>query len=106
ALRYAVPIFLLVIFIASLVLAPRSSFYALLALLQAGFYLAALVSWALERRGVRVRLLAIPQYFVIANLASLLALYQFLRGERYARWEPIREPALAMKVSEAQGRKG
>jgi len=108
ALRYAVPIFLLVIFIASLVLAPRSSFYALVALLQVSFYLAALVSWALERRGVRVRLLAIPQYFVIANLASLLALYQFLRGERYARWEPIREPAaepaLTMKISEAQGK--
>ncbi|MFN2481543.1 MAG: hypothetical protein ABR554_08750, partial [Pyrinomonadaceae bacterium] len=52
-----------------------------------------LASWALERSGVHVRLLALPQYFVLANLASLIALYKFLGGERYARWEPIREPA-------------
>jgi multidrug efflux pump subunit AcrB len=40
--------------------------------------------------GVRSRLLALPHYFVLANLASLIALFKFLRGERYARWEPIR----------------
>jgi hypothetical protein len=40
-----------------------------------------------------VRLLALPHYFVLANLAAVLALFKFLRGERYARWEPIREPA-------------
>jgi hypothetical protein len=32
-----------------------------------------------------------PLYFVLANLASLIGFYKFLRGERYARWEPIRE---------------
>jgi hypothetical protein len=35
--------------------------------------------------------LAIPQYFVLTNAASLVGFYKFLRGERYARWEPIRE---------------
>jgi hypothetical protein len=44
----------------------------------------------LDRVGFRSRLLAFPQYFILANLASLIACYQFLRGERYARWEPIR----------------
>jgi hypothetical protein len=34
--------------------------------------------------------LALPHYFVLANLASVIAMFQFLRGERYARWEPIR----------------
>jgi len=33
-----------------------------------------------------------PQYFVLANWAALVAFYKFVRGERYARWEPIREP--------------
>ena len=36
-------------------------------------------------------MLALPQYFVLANLASLIAFYQFLRGERYTHWDPNRE---------------
>ena len=35
--------------------------------------------------------LALPQYFVITNLASLIAFVKFLAGERYTRWEPSRE---------------
>ena len=40
-----------------------------------------------------MRLLALPHYFVLANAAVVLAFYKFLRGERYARWEPVREGA-------------
>jgi hypothetical protein len=47
----------------------------------------------LQAFGVHNRLLALPQYFVLANLASVLGFYKFVRGERYASWEPIREPA-------------
>jgi cellulose synthase/poly-beta-1,6-N-acetylglucosamine synthase-like glycosyltransferase len=98
-LRYLVPIFLLIIFFSSLALAPRSLFYALAALAQLSFYALAGLSRLLERGGGRRnRLLALPQYFVLANLASLVAFYKFLSGERYARWEPIREPANAAAV--------
>ena len=31
--------------------------------------------------------------FVLTNLASLIACYKFLSGERYVRWEPIRAGA-------------
>ena len=48
------------------------------------------MSWLLENLGVRSRVLALPHYFVLANVASVIAMFQFLRGERYARWEPIR----------------
>lgn len=99
-LRYLVPVFLILIFVSSLVLAPRALFFAAVLAAQACFYAAALLSWALERAGVRVGVLALPQYFVLANLAALLAFYQFLRGERYARWEPIREPAIAAEGRE------
>ncbi len=91
-LRYAVPFFLALVLLSSAVLAPGSVFFALLAAGQALFYLAALAGWLLERRGRRVRLLALPHYFVLANLAAVIAFYKFARGERYARWEPIREP--------------
>jgi cellulose synthase/poly-beta-1,6-N-acetylglucosamine synthase-like glycosyltransferase len=91
-MRYLVPFFLIALFVSSAMLAPRSLFYALAFAAQAGGYLSAAVAWLLERvGGVQHRLLALPQYFVLANLASLLAWYQFLRGERYAHWEPIRE---------------
>jgi cellulose synthase/poly-beta-1,6-N-acetylglucosamine synthase-like glycosyltransferase len=91
-MRYAVPLFLAVVLASSLALARGSWFYALAALAQVGFYAAALAGWLVERLGLRVRLLALPQYFVLANLAAVLAFFKFLRGERYARWEPIREP--------------
>ncbi|MDT4954755.1 MAG: hypothetical protein QOJ02_2893 [Acidobacteriota bacterium] len=105
-LRYLVPVFLLIIFFSSLALAPRSLLYALVALAQICFYAAAFLSWLIESRGFkRNRLLALPQYFVLANLASLIAFYKFLSGERYARWEPIREPVNAMAQA-ATGKAG
>ena len=92
-LRYAVPLFLAGALLTSAALAARERFFAALLALQAGFYLAAAAGWLLERAGARVRLLALPHYFVLANAAIVLAFYKFLRGERYARWEPIREGA-------------
>jgi glycosyltransferase involved in cell wall biosynthesis len=100
-MRYLVPIFLLVLLAASAALAPRSSFYALVLIAQAVCYAAAAAGWLLERAGKGAGPLAFPQYFVLANLAALIAFYQFLRGERYARWEPIREPAAGSAVNTA-----
>jgi hypothetical protein len=93
-LRYFVPAFLLALFAASAALVPSSLFYGICLAAQLLFYALAALGWMLEKAGVRrLRLLALPQYFVLANVASVIACYKFLRGERYARWEPIREPA-------------
>lgn len=89
-LRYAVPALLVAIFAANVVLAAASQFFYGLLLVQAGFYALALAGWAFERAGIRLSLLAMPLYFVLANLASAAAFYQFLRGEKYVRWQPIR----------------
>jgi cellulose synthase/poly-beta-1,6-N-acetylglucosamine synthase-like glycosyltransferase len=89
-MRYLVPLFLIGILAASAFLAPRSPVYALALLAQSAFYGAALLAWLLERSGRHNRLLAVPQYFVLTNLASLIACYRFLSGERYVRWEPVR----------------
>lgn len=88
-MRYFVPFFLIAIFAASASLA-GSSIYRVFFSAQLVCYACALLAWMLDTLGVRSRLLAFPQYFVLANVASLLALYQFLRGNRYAHWEPIR----------------
>ena len=88
-MRYLVPFFLIAIFAASGALT-RSWSYRLVFTVQLICYGAAALAWLLERLGVRSRLLALPQYFVLANVASLIAMYKFFRGERYASWEPIR----------------
>jgi cellulose synthase/poly-beta-1,6-N-acetylglucosamine synthase-like glycosyltransferase len=90
-LRYAVPVFLLLLLGASAVLAFDSVFYAASLSLQLAFYAMALAGWVLEKSGIKSGFLTMPLYFVLANWAALIAFYKFLRGERYARWEPIRE---------------
>ncbi len=88
-MRYLVPFFLMAIFLSSGALAGSPAYRVFFLAQVAGYGFAAL-AWLLEKAGVRIRLLAIPQYFVLTNIASLLAMYQFARGERYAHWEPIR----------------
>jgi hypothetical protein len=93
-MRYIVPVFLILIFIASAFLAARNVFYGMVFFAQVAFYLAAIVSWVLEKAGLHFRLLALPQYFVITNLASLIAFVKFVSGETYTKWEPSREPVV------------
>jgi hypothetical protein len=89
-MRYMVPFFLIAVLASSAILATSSFAYRMLFALQGLGYACAAFSSLLEKVGVRSRVLALPHYFVLANLASMIALFQFLRGERYARWEPIR----------------
>ena len=90
-LRYAVPLILFVAYISCLPLAAVSVIYEIIFGVQTAFYFLGLVGWLLERSGRRVGVLAMPLYFLLANLASAVAFYKFLRGETYTRWDPIRE---------------
>jgi cellulose synthase/poly-beta-1,6-N-acetylglucosamine synthase-like glycosyltransferase len=90
-MRYAVPLFLLAILATSASLARYSVLYSVVFVSQLACYLSALGAWLLERAGIHSRMLALPQYFVLSNIAALIAFIQFLRGERYAHWETNRE---------------
>jgi cellulose synthase/poly-beta-1,6-N-acetylglucosamine synthase-like glycosyltransferase len=90
-MRYLVPLFMIAVFITSALLALNSLFYAVIFIAQVVFYLAAAAAALMVRLGINSRLLALPQYFVITNVACLLALIKLVRGERYVRWEPVRE---------------
>jgi len=92
-MRYLAPLSLIAMLAASAWLAPRSTFYVVVCAGQLSVYGAAILAWALERAGWHSPLLGIPQYFVLANIASLIGFYKFLRGERYVRWEPVRANA-------------
>lgn len=89
-LRYAVPLFLALILVSSAFLVEYSNFYLIAFAVQAAFYVMAAAGWILEKIGTRLSILVIPLYFVMANVASVLGFYKFLRGERFAKWEPIR----------------
>lgn len=97
-LRYAVPIFLLLIFVSSAISAFYSNLFIGFLALQVLFYAIAFTAWIAEKSGRSPGVLAIPLYFVLANLASTIGFYKFLRGERYANWEPIRENSLESRL--------
>ena len=90
-LRYAVPFILAALITTCVILAWPSVFYTLALAVQIVFYSLAFAGWLMERSGKRLSLLAMPLYFVLANMASVVAFYKFLRGETYTRWEPIRQ---------------
>ena len=100
-MRYMVPLFLFGVLICSWLLFERSPFFTAVFFAQLLFFALAVLGWVLEHLGVHSRVLALPHYFVLANLASLLAFFKFLSGERYASWEPAREGLSAAPVSPA-----
>ncbi|MDZ7267816.1 MAG: glycosyltransferase family 2 protein [candidate division KSB1 bacterium] len=91
-MRRLVPVFLLLLFGVSLVLAPRHDFYAAAAWAQALFYALAGLGYALrQQRWGRLKLLALPFFYCLANAAALVALVRVLRGDRIERWQPQRQ---------------
>jgi cellulose synthase/poly-beta-1,6-N-acetylglucosamine synthase-like glycosyltransferase len=91
-LRWSVPVFLIVAFMANLFLLDRP-FYQLTFVAQAAFYATAVVGWLLERRRVHLPGISIPLYFCLVNIAPLLAVRSLLRGERKVTWETGRPVA-------------
>ena len=65
--------------------------YRLAAVAEFEFYILAVLGVLLRDRPTgKMRILALPAYFCLINLASGKALLQMARGERYERWEPAR----------------
>jgi cellulose synthase/poly-beta-1,6-N-acetylglucosamine synthase-like glycosyltransferase len=88
-LRYAAPFIWILALIANAALLPEPLYVALfagqLALIAAGG-----VGFVLHSRKARLGVLGKPYYFLLANLASMLAVFRFLKGERVRIWNPVR----------------
>ncbi|HET9948912.1 MAG TPA: glycosyltransferase family 2 protein [Longimicrobiales bacterium] len=99
-LRRLVPLGLPVLLVTSLALAPTSRLYAAVAAAQlAALFLAAL-GWAARRTALgRSPALYAPLYFVLANAAAVLALWNVARGERIEHWTPQRHGAGTEEVA-------
>ncbi len=87
-LRYAVFIFLLLIYAANILLLEESTFYKITFLLQNLFYIAAGVGFIFEKIKIHTTVFYIPFYFTLLNLASAHAFIRFLKSEKQVTWEP------------------
>lgn len=90
--RWLVPFALVVALLTNTLLAVHSSFYFATLAAQAAFYGAAAAGW----QGYPS--LRIPFYFVVANLAILIAWCRFARGERMTTWQPSNRPAALPQI--------
>lgn len=93
-LRRMVPIFLILLFISSTILATSNPLIKFFWLVQVACYLLTLlyfptVRFLAESNPLR-KLSSHAFYFCIGNLGTLLGLFSFLKGERISKWRPIK----------------
>lgn len=89
-LRYASPFLWLAALTANAILAPQSRFYALLLGAQIAVIVLGTVGFALQSRHSRLGVLWRPYYFLLTNVASLIAALRYARGDRMVTWKPMR----------------
>jgi cellulose synthase/poly-beta-1,6-N-acetylglucosamine synthase-like glycosyltransferase len=90
-LRRLTPVALLLLFVASVMLSGTHPLYGALAGAQALFYVTALAGYFMRSTGAgQSRVLFVPFFYCMANLAALFALFRFARGERIVSWQPQR----------------
>ena len=88
-LRYATPLIWLTTLGANVALADQT-LYLVLLLAQFALIAAGVVGFLLQQGGHKLGLLAQPYYFLLTNVASLIATLRYLQGERMVTWTPIR----------------
>ncbi|MCG6550684.1 MAG: glycosyltransferase [Candidatus Magnetominusculus sp. LBB02] len=93
-LRRFLPVFLITLFISSLMLARLNLLYALFFALQAAFYAAGVIYWLILSRIRKIklitRLFSVAFYFTLGNYGTLLGLIDFLRGKEVVKWAPVK----------------
>lgn len=88
-LRWAAPVFLIMIGLCTLVVL-ASPVGATMLVVQLLFYGIAGLGFALERRGQSPSATRIPLFFCVMNLAALCATVEFLRGKTKSTWRVVR----------------
>ncbi len=98
-LRLFVPYALIMALLSSAFLWRAGGWYRMLTIAHCAFYGAAAAGYACARRGVQLRIVYLPFYFVFANLGVLLAWVRWARGKHQYAWQrtermmPADEPA-------------
>lgn len=89
-LRYSSPFVWIGALIANALLVDYHAAYLLFFIAQCGIIAAGVAGYLLQSRNRHLGVLAKPYYFLLTNLASLIAALRYLRGERMVVWTPIR----------------
>lgn len=88
-LRWMIPLFLVMIFVSNIMILGKG-FYKWTFVAQIVFYLSAFVAWAMEKNGKKIRLMSLPLFFCVVNLASLRAGLNLIRQNKMTTWETVR----------------
>ena len=88
-LRYASPVLWLCAFVANIALSDYAPYLIPLAA-QSALLGAGTVGFVLQGSHRELGLFGRPYYFLLTNVASLIAALRYLRGERMVTWKPIR----------------
>ncbi len=87
--RHLIPFALILLFGANLIAMQSSVWFRVLMLLQILFYILAVAGFCLRSfRLGRWRVLSVPYFFSLVNLAALLGVLDILRGRRVTVWSP------------------
>jgi cellulose synthase/poly-beta-1,6-N-acetylglucosamine synthase-like glycosyltransferase len=54
---------------------------------QSLFYLMAFIGWYLENKAIKIKILFVPYYFMIMNLAVLMGMKRYYKGSQSVNWE-------------------
>jgi cellulose synthase/poly-beta-1,6-N-acetylglucosamine synthase-like glycosyltransferase len=99
--RHLIPFALILLFGANLIAMEDSTMFRVLMLLQILFYFLALAGFCLRRsRWGRWRVVSVPYFFSLANLAAFLGVLDILRGRRVAAWSPRAGSSLGTSSSQ------
>jgi len=100
-LRWTVPLFLIGLFLVNILLLP-DPFYTFTFVCQVLFYTLAAVGYILDKKQIKGFIIYIPYYFILVNLASFLALVDFLRGRNIVLWQPARSSKQQANIETTQ----
>jgi hypothetical protein len=89
-LRYMIPVFQFTLFISNLLLVPFGWFYVVLFVIHMGFYTLAVLGYLAERSGRHPsKIMQVPYYFTMVNIACLVSIVKWATGQKVG-WEKNR----------------
>jgi cellulose synthase/poly-beta-1,6-N-acetylglucosamine synthase-like glycosyltransferase len=86
-LRLFVPFGMMAAFVSACALWNAGLLYKVMVLGQGAFYAAALAGWVLAAVNIRVAVVYVPFYFVLANVAVLKSWARWMRGKQQYAWQ-------------------
>lgn len=88
--KFLVPLFMVALFVSSLLLAERGGFFLMALIAQGVFYFVAGAAPLVSKKGLLSRMAETARVFVVVNAAIALAWVKYFQGETYTTWSPTK----------------